>query len=261
MHLSHDELVLHVYGELPAGESVRVEGHLAACPACQESLQRLQQVLALIDAVPVEAPPPGFEADVWARLQDRLEPPAPWWRRLAVGGPARWAAGGAIAAIAIGAFLAGWMARPVPPQTPATAAVVATEPGEPVRTRVLVVAVGDHLERSQMVLAELVNASGADRLNLTAERARASDLVQANRLFRQTAAMTGDATLDETLEELERVLVEIANSPADVTAGEVDALRTRIERRGMLFRIRVLSDEMRTREDDDAAGRQKGPTS
>ena len=47
---------------------------------------------------------------------------------------------------------------------------------------------------------------------------------------------------------LERVLIEIANAPPDVSARELDALRAEIEQRGILFRLRVVSSEMRTRE-------------
>lgn len=258
MHLTDDDLVLHLYGE-SGPEAARIDAHLASCAPCQEAITRLQQALALVDAEPGEQPGPGFEADVWARLQPHLEPSAPWWRQILPGAGAPWITGGAIAALVIGAFLAGWFVRDVPTQVP-TSAVLAPEQ-EPVRTRILFVAVGDHLERSQMVLAELLNAGDAELVNLTAERERASDLVAANRLFRQTAAMTGDGTLDDTLEELERVLLEIANGPADVSAGELNALRAQIEGRGMLFRIRVLSDEMRAREDGSATARQKGPTS
>jgi hypothetical protein len=258
MHLTDDDLVLHLYGE-SGPEASRIDAHLASCAACQEAITRLQQALALVDTVPGDEPAPGFEADVWARLQSHLEPPAPWWRQIVPGVGAPWITGGAIAALVIGAFLAGWFVRDVPPQTPATAVLAPDQ--APVRTRVLLVAVGDHLQRSQMVLAALVNAGDAAYVNLSAERERASDLVAANRLFRQTAAMTGDGTLDDTLEELERVLLEIANGPADVSAGELNALRDRIEGRGMLFRIRVLSDEMRAREDGSATARQKGPIS
>jgi hypothetical protein len=50
------------------------------------------------------------------------------------------------------AFVAGrWSGAPVPAPTPDAVASVAPE-------RVLLVAVGDHLDRSQMVLVELLNA-------------------------------------------------------------------------------------------------------
>jgi hypothetical protein len=122
---------------------------------------------------------------------------------------------------------------------------------------VLVVAVGDHLERTEMALSELMNTSGT----LDMERDRAADLVAANRLFRQTAEQTGDETLDEVLGEIERVLVEVANAPPDVSANELEALRARVESRGILFRVRVLGNELRTRQQTPAVQAAKGKTS
>ena len=57
-----------------------------------------------------------------------------------------------------------------------------------VRERVLLVAVGDHLERSQMVLIELANAGAHTGVDISYEQKAAEDLLESNRLYRQTAA-------------------------------------------------------------------------
>lgn len=255
-HATHDELVLHYYGE-DGSDAARVAAHVSACATCQASLEQLRQTLALVDTAPEGEPPAGYEATLWAKLQDQLEAPQPWWRRLTSDGPVRWAMAGTLAAVLIGAFLAGWLAREVaaPPPAPTEASAA------PVRTRVLIVAVGDHLERTQMVLSDVLNTGDLTGAELVGDRARASDLVSANRLFRQSAALAGDASMDEVLEELERVLVEIANAPADLSAAELDALRERIERRGLVFRVRVLSDDLRARQQDAPTVPTKGSTS
>lgn len=254
-HATHDELVLQYYGE-DGADAARVAAHVSACAACQASLEQLRQTLALVDTAPEGEPPAGYEATLWAKLQDQIEAPRPWWRRLTTAGPVRWAMAGTLAAVLVGAFLAGWLAREVaapPAPTEASAA--------PVRTRVLIVAVGDHLERTQMVLSDVLNTGALTGAELVGGRARASDLVSANRLFRQSAALAGDASMDEVLEELERVLVEIANAPADLSAAELEALRDRIERRGLVFRVRVLSDDLRARQQDALTVPTKGSTS
>ena len=255
-HAMHDELVLYYYGE-DGPDAARVAAHVSACATCQASLEQLRQTLALVDTAPEGEPPAGYEATLWARLQDQLEASQPWWRRLTSDGPVRWAMAGTLAAVLVGAFLAGWLAREVaaPPPAPTDASAA------PVRTRVLIVAVGDHLERTQMVLSDVLNTGGLTGAELVGDRARASDLVSANRLFRQSAALAGDASMDEVLEELERVLVEIANAPADLSAAELDALRERIERRGLVFRVRVLSDDLRARQQDAPTVPTKGSTS
>ena len=118
-----------------------------------------------------------------------------------------------------------------------------------VRERILLVAIGDHLERSQMVLVELANAPSDGPLDVSAERASADDLVSANRLYRQTAARSGEPALAAVLEELERVLVEVAAGPERLVARPTSAeLQRRIEARGLLFKIRVVGSQVRERE-------------
>ena len=255
-HATHDQLVLHYYGE-DAADAPRVTAHLRACAACQTNLDRLRHTLALVDTADEGEPHAGYEATLWARLQNQFEASQPWWRRLTTDGPVRWAMAGTLAAVLVGAFLAGWLAREVAAPTPAASEASAA----PVRTRVLVVAVGDHLERTQMVLSEVMNADDLGLAELVSDRARATDLVTANRLFRQSAELAGDASMDDVLEELERVLVEIANAPADLSATELAALRERIERRGLVFRVRVLSDDLRARQQPTPTAQTKGSPS
>ena len=50
------------------------------------------------------------------------------------------------------------------------------------------------------------------------ERARAEQLVAANRLYRQTAVSTGDTGIADLLDELERLLVDLAASPEQLYA-------------------------------------------
>ena len=103
--------------------------------------------------------------------------------------PRRWAAVGAIAAVVIVAFLAGRVTKRTTPE-PTGADVSAGN----VRERVLIMAVGEHLGRSEMVLVDLANAEPLDakqkQVNISAEQRRAEDLLEENRLYRQTASGT-----------------------------------------------------------------------
>jgi hypothetical protein len=85
-------------------------------------------------------------------------------------------------------------------------------------------------------------------VDISGERARAEQLVAANRLYRQTAAATGDSGIVELLDELERVLVELAASPEEVSAADLEVVRERIESRSLLFKLRVISSEIRERQ-------------
>jgi hypothetical protein len=258
MHVSDEDLILLYYDEASTADRARADRHLAVCASCRANDARLREVLALVDSAPAAQPGEGFERQMWARLQDRLTPAEPWSRRGVVGFRGRWATAAAMATLVLAAFMAGWLARGRP-DAPTPTAIQADV--TPIGERVLIVAVGDHLERSQMVLVELMNTPAAATVNITGEQARAEDLVATNRLFRQTAAYAGDAALDDVLDDLERVLMEIVNGPAEVTADELNALRARIESRGILFRVRVLSSEIRERERQGLSGRRSGSTS
>jgi hypothetical protein len=143
----------------------------------------------------------------------------------------------AFAALLVVAFLAGRFY----PQARKPAQMAADpQAGE----RILLVAVGDYLERSQMVLIELANASPTGALDISAEQERAADLVSENRLYRQTAAHTGDAAVAGVLEELERVLLDITHAPSRISPGELEKLRQRLQAKGILFKIRVLGSNV-----------------
>jgi hypothetical protein len=147
----------------------------------------------------------------------------------------------AFAGLMVAAFVAG---RLYPRHTPAQMAAADTQTGE----RVLLVAVGDYLERSQMVLIELTNANPKGSMDISNEQARAGDLVTETRLYRQTAERTGDTSITGVLDELERVLVDITHAPSKISPDQLDELRQRLEAEGILFKIRVLGSNVRNQE-------------
>jgi hypothetical protein len=112
-------------------------------------------------------------------------------------------------------------------------------------------AVGEHLGRSEMVLVELANAepqtANQKRVDISGEQRRAEDLLEENRLYRQTALEQGDAALANVLDELERVLLDVAHSPEEVTPAQLEGIRQRIEARGILFKVRVVGKELQER--------------
>jgi hypothetical protein len=236
-HLGEEELILYYYGEGDGSPAVRA--HLDACEACRAEYSSLQRVLNVVDTAPVPERGAEYGAHVWHRLEGSLGARRRWVGPLLW--PARhWAAVAGMVALVAAAFLAG---RYYPGAHPATQMAAGQ-----VRERVLLVAVGDHLERSQMVLIELMNAPPDRPLNVSFERGRAEDLASANRLYRQTAARTGDARVANVLDELEPLLVEIAHSPSELTADELTDLQRRIQAEGILFKVRVLGSTVRAQE-------------
>jgi hypothetical protein len=251
LHVNDDDLVLHYYGELPAPEESRAESHLAACAACQANYTKLQRVMAFVDSAPAIEPGPGFERIVWARLEPALHQPRSGWFAWFVS-PARLAFTAGIVMLIGAAFMAGRMTHTVAPVNTAQSA-------EKVRERILLVDLGDHLDRSQMVLVELVSADDTQgNVDISMEQSRAEQLVKANRLYRQTALSTGDVAMASILDELERVLVDVAASPSTVSQEDLDLVRRRIESKELLFKVRVVSSQVRERQ--KAAIRERAKT-
>jgi hypothetical protein len=247
-HLSEDDLILHYYGETERGDEARIESHLASCAECQVAREKLVRVMTLVDsAAPIEAPL-GFERTAWARLEPQLPPSrsALRWTSSLFWFP-QWALGGAVAALVVAAFMAGRFSSGDATVTSRPHAIVA----ESDPSRVLEAEVGDHLDRTQMMLVELVNAETDHSDVLAGEQARAADLVAVNRLIRQSAEQSGDGAIVSVLEDLERVLLEIANAPANASSNELTDLQSRITTEDLLFRLRVIASEMRQRTKTD----------
>jgi hypothetical protein len=122
-----------------------------------------------------------------------------------------------------------------------------------VREGILLVALGDHLDSSQILLMEIANAPASDNhqpetVDISYERQLADDLVGQNRLYRQTADHVGDKATVLVLDELERLLLDIAHSPEAVDGTEFDDLRRRIEKQGILFKVKVLNTNVKQRQ-------------
>jgi hypothetical protein len=235
-HLSQDDLVLHYYGERSAG----VTQHIARCPECREKFEQLSSMLSAI-ALP-EPPLRGedYGAEVWSRIRPKLNErttTVPWW---AV--PYRWAAVATVALLIAIAFVAGrYTNRPrVNPS------VEATKNGQ-LPQKVLVVALGDYLDRSEMLLVEVAHATRPEDLDLNAQRHYASELVASNRLYRQTAQRLGDADTGALLDQLERVLLQVEHAPQGATAADIQQLRQQIESDGLLFKVRVAQVQMKSK--------------
>lgn len=241
-HFSEEELVLYHYGEVEDFAPYRE--HLAECAACAAQYSELQRVLELAGQQAVPERGDDYGNQVWQRIAPRLSRRPRWLALLAA--PRNWALAGAMAGLIVAAFLVGRLSTPRP---------VAVQPGvsEPARERVLLVAVGDHLDRSQMVLLELVNARPQRTMDISLEKTYAADLVETNRLYRQTAAGTGERDIASVLDELERVLLEIAHSPSEVSGAQLKKIQQRIESQGILFKVRVIGSKVREAEAQPAA--------
>jgi len=267
-HIDEERLIAYADGDAAvADEIVR---HLDECAECRTRYESLRRVVATAAAMAVPEPDAAFESRMWARVRPDLQPKKSGlnWRDWFA--PRRLAFAGGMASLVLAAFLAGRLSRPsLPTPSGSTGNAGPSEANSAVpqvRERILLVAVGDHLDRAQSVLIEISNAdpgagAAAKAVDISREQQRAQDLLAANRLYRQTAQRTGDASVAGFLGELEPLLVEIANSPDKVSGADLEELQRRIAARGLLLKVRVLSSNVRERERAAVPGAARAPRS
>lgn len=239
-HLTDEELLLDFYEEGSAVDRARMRAHLEQCEECRALDQELRAVLTAVDSAPITDPPSGFERDMWARIEPLLPVQQTWRARWSFMMP-RLAVAASVGVLLVAAFAAGRVWDRPASESPAA------ENEQVVSERLLRAEVEDHLERSQRMLVELVNADYEVGAPVVGDRTRAADLVAAGRLYRRSALEVGDAEIGMLLEDLERVLVEVANGPADIAPEELARLRRRIDDQDLMFRVRVVAREIRER--------------
>lgn len=249
--LPDDELVLYYYGESRRREAI---GRLLEeSPALRRRYDEICRALAAVDEQPVPERGDDYGERVWRRLAPRLhERPTPWWllawKRLADAlAPPRLAAAAAVAGMLALAFLAGRYWSPPPPD--AGAAISAAG-----RERILTRVVAAHLERSERLLLELANApagAGGDAggLDVRFERDDAAALLGANRLYRQSSEQSGRADLAAVLDELERLLLDLAHGPDEISADDLETFRARTD--ALLFKVQVLGWRLDSQQQND----------
>ncbi len=241
-HTNEEDLFAYREGEMKGRETIAA--HLQECEECRAELERMEEVFQALNALPVPDPGEEYGTKVWRKIADRLpERRMNWWAGFFM--PRRLMALGAAAALLVLGFYVG---RKTGPKAGGEEIVDAGK----IRERVLLVAVGEHLGKSEMILMELSNAqpaeAGKSLINISTAQKRAEDLVEENRLYRQTALSGGDNAMASTLDELQRVLLDVANSPAEVTPAQFESIQKRIAAQGILLKVRVVRQELRTQE-------------
>jgi len=250
-HYSEDDLTLYYYGEGRRRDAI--EQHLAACATCASLYRDIAGTLGMLAAP--EAPERGeqYGLEVWQRIRHKLpERPEPWWASFFQRDRLTLAA--AAAMLVLVAFIAGrvWPRQPAAPagNTGLTAGGATTGGGNAAagdtRQRILLTSVAEHLDRTERVLTDIMNAP--DTGDISNEQRWADDLLTTSRLYRQDAEDAGEQSVAAVLDALERSLLEIVNSPSKITAADLEQIRRRIDAAALLFKVRVMSDELRQRE-------------
>ena len=261
-HVSEEELIGYREGDDVERDAITV--HLEECAECRAELARLNAelsaVFAALDTLAVPDPGAEYGKQVWNKIAPQIQPLRPsskveservaWWRDWF--SPRHLMAATAVAALVIVAFFAGRGTKP------AKAPEIASTTGASTREKVLLLAVGEHLGRSEMMLTELSNTEAkrdeGKLIDISAEQKRAEDLLGENRLYRQTAMEQGDTAVASLLDELERVLLDVSHTPDQVSAAQLLSIQQRIEADGILFKVRVVGQQLEQRQRATPAG-------
>jgi hypothetical protein len=258
-HFNEEELIDYYYGE--SGVAQDISRHLHECADCDVLYKALSRDLSEIASITPPARDASYGEQVWQSIRNSVpvyEAPKKHrfgWLRLHPFGSLA-AAAACLLIVVAAAFFAGRQWEHRNPQTPAVATNSSDSAG---RERVVLVVLGDHLDRSERLLVELKHADPSTEAPMQAE---ARELLSSNRLYRESVKQSGDPALTTALDHLERVLVEVANEPAGLSQARLDELQKEMNTDGLLFEVRVLRSRVQgdVEQKQSAAAPTKGVT-
>jgi len=246
-HISTEELVEHFYGESSAAVLAHVEG----CAECAGALADLTSELAELPRMDPPIRDAAYGERVWQAIAPTLTAYPTRkrsWLSWKWGNPGRmhaplWRGMGLAAACSVllaGAFFAGRLWEQKKQVPVAVAPKMVQPPTKQPQQRVVVVVLGDHLDRSERLLVELKHAD-ADSAEITNPlRDEARTLLAANRTFCRETSQTDDPELATALKHLDSVLAELANQPGGLNAAALAKLQNEMKSDRLLFEVRVL---------------------
>lgn len=246
-----EDLILYHYGELEPERAWALERALDASSELRERHRMLNRTLSKVgDRVP--DPGPDLEQRVWARLEPQLESrdvrtDGPGWlhRFLDILSPRLVMPLATVSVLTLVAAVAFYAGRTVGP-APQDPGVLLTEMEVGASERVLTASVVDHLSGSERLMLELVNRrlAGDTSVDLESERRWAQVLLMANRLYRYAAEQADQPRIAHLLQEMEPVLVALANSDQAAASDELKELQASIANRDLLFKVRSTKEAL-----------------
>ena len=249
-HLTKEEIVEHFFSDGGSRASRIAKRHLDGCTECAAEFARVTEDLNAMRGMDFTKLPADYGESVWSRVSAELPEKTianPQVRRLTWRLGWGWGLGyaAASAVLVMGAFEIGrvWEQRQRAQHPVANLTMRA-----PVERQVVVVVLGDHLDRSERLLVELKHADGEDAEVVTPLREEARSLLAANREFQEDADKGDDASLKEALDHLDHFLNDVANEPGGLNAASIARLQKEMKADGLLFKVRVLRSRSPHRE-------------
>lgn len=229
--ITDNDLILYFYRDgLEKHRIDEIDDVLLASPPLRQRYMALKRMLSHVDGAAIE-PDPEFTERMWRKLAAQIDAkPARTTTQRRVFTPMRFAmAASVLLAVALGiGFYAGR----------------SSAPQNAMASRVLDAYVADHLRATEGLL---LTASNSDsREVLAGNRELAQSLVQSNRLYALAAVRAGNTRLADFLRQLEPVLLDLANQPADASIQSIDGLRDYLRKTDLLFEVRATQARLDT---------------
>lgn len=229
-HLTDEQLIEHYFAE--GANRLLVETHLRICSRCEQVYEEISNTLS----VPAPQPPAregGYGKQIWKSIEARVAP----YPKRSKNGFFPWSrlvfAGACFLGLAAAFFVGARWQRSHTSSSEAASSSQAKE-------RVVLFVLDDHLDRSERLLVELSHANELSSDPDHSLQLEARQLLPDNRIYRQALSNTTDPMMAATLDHLERVLLEMANSPDELSSADLARIEREMNTESLLFQIRVL---------------------
>lgn len=263
----HRNIRLMIYdylrGELREEDARMVRDHLLSCRACEEEASGIRSMLRIFPAR-LRRPSDSRDAGFWDEFASTVEKRSRREHDQAAGIPDRvrdflgdlvlfrpgfaygMAAAGAIAVIIVTMMTVRWeTGRPVPDAEGGVAAVEKEAIGEAGPADSLTefdLRVGNYFRKSRTLLVGVSNMDpGGGHSNFEGERRASRSLLREARYLRSGPV---DFRSSKLIEELDQVMITLANTDTDDHGGGVELARTGIRNKNLLFKIRMQEQRL-----------------
>jgi len=262
-----EQLIDLRYGLLDDDAAQACRRHVSGCPACAAELRLLDAVAGSLRSD--EAFPREGEVD-WARFArvtvDRAMAGSParphaasrasWLDSIAsafrMPAVPAWSAAAALVAVTVLGFISyQYLPRTTGPAAAQTASVFVAEDGlDNLTVNLARQNTAKYINETRAVLVTLLDVNiecDTDKVDITAERAKATALLRRQRLLAAELHRYPLARAEDVCNDLERLLLEISSLGDCTKDEEIKTLRDVVEKRQILVRMELLSQELAKR--------------
>ncbi|MCH8328312.1 MAG: zf-HC2 domain-containing protein [Candidatus Marinimicrobia bacterium] len=235
-----------LYGDLGSRTQARFDEHLQGCSQCAGMFLQFQQTLAITDRRELARADEESMQGFWERLEPHLgrTPATPAWRlaplRLVLtdwaNRPAL-AAAAALLLVAVGIFIGR-----INPANYGGVQAQAAAVLSPALTAEFNEQFGHYLERTKMILLGMDNyqlEEGTSGDNLDHQRAISRELLAQGRDLKAHAAISSNASVGYLIDDIERILLQLANSDDGDLELTVEIIQSGMQRNGIMLKINL----------------------